>query len=436
MKRIIILLTYLIISSLDIKSQVPCPNDNNFWLDLTPSGIGNTQTSFCTYAGDYDTFTSTAGFTYSFSVCPGSYNVGVTMYTNSGTLLFSQDNAGSGSCETWTWTATVSGTIRILVDRANCGTNSVCTSVSVTQTSGSGGGTGNQDCSTPTQICNDASFTGNSSGLGTQELNASNQGCLSVEHQSSWYIFQVSSSGTLALTITTTIDYDFAIWGPNVTCGTLGTPIRCSFAAGGGNTGLGNGALDNSESSFGDRWVQTLPVTTGQTYIMLVDNFTSNSTPFTLDWTMLGGASLNCAILPIEIISFDGYDRSSYNLLSWVSVSETNNDYYTLERSIDGINWDIISNIDGAGSSNTPILYEYKDYSKINSYNYYKLKQTDFNGVYKYFNIIVIDNSIDSNKKTLIRITNLMGQDVSSESDGVLIYTYSDGTHQRICKIR
>jgi hypothetical protein len=208
------------------------------------------------------------------------------MYTSTGTLLFSQDNVGNGACETWTWTATVSGTIRILVDKANCGTNSICTSVSVTQTSGGSGGTGNVDCSSPTQVCNDASFTGNSNGAGTQELNAGNQGCMSTEHQSSWYIFNVVSSGTLALNITTAVDYDFAIWGPNVSCGALGAPVRCSWAAGGGNTGLGNGASDVTEGAGGDRWVQTLNVTAGQTYIMLIDNFTANSTSFTLDWTM------------------------------------------------------------------------------------------------------------------------------------------------------
>jgi hypothetical protein len=89
MKKLLTILTWLLMT-IAISAQVPCPNDNNFWLDLTPTGNGNTQTSTCSYAGDYDTFTATSGYTYSFSVCPGSYNVGVTMYTSTGTLLFSQ----------------------------------------------------------------------------------------------------------------------------------------------------------------------------------------------------------------------------------------------------------------------------------------------------------------------------------------------------------
>lgn len=142
-------------------------------------------------------------------------------------------------------------------------------------------------------------------------------------------------------------------------------------------------------------------------------------------------------VLPIEIVSFNGYDRNNYNLINWVSATEINNDYYTLERSIDGISWDIISLINGSGNSSTPMYYEYKDYSyKKNSYNYYRLKQTDFNGINEYFNIIVVDNSKNTIDKTLIKVTDLMGQDVDPDTEGILVYYYSDGTHQKICKIR
>lgn len=435
MKKIVLL---LILVSNFVMAQVPCPNDNSFWLDLTPTGVGNTQSSSCTYAGEYDTFTSLVGATYSITVCGGSYNSAVTMYSSVGVLLYSQNATSGNGCETFTWTATSAGIVWVLVDRANCGTNSTCTSVQITQTTvgSGGGGSGNQNCSSYTQVCNDASFAGNSNGAGTQELNAGNQGCMSLEHQSSWYVFQVASSGTLALNITTAVDYDFAIWGPNVSCGALGTPIRCSWAAGGGNTGLGNGAIDNSEGAGGDRWVQTLSVTAGQTYIMLIDNFTANSTAFILDWTMTGGASLNCSPLPIELIGFDGYPKDGYNLLTWVCASEINNDFYTIEKSIDGVTWTSLSNIEAAGTTNTPTLYEYKDFNPYKIINYYRLKQTDYNGSYKYYDIIAIDNIKSGKDKSLIKATNLMGQDVDPDSEGILVYYYSDGTHQKICKIR
>lgn len=432
-----ILITFFLLINLVINAQVPCPNDNNFWLDLTPTGPGNTQTSSCTYAGDYDTFTAIVGVDYIISVCGGSYNSAVTMYDNLGNLLYSQNATPGNGCETFTWTSTVSGIVRVLVDRDNCGTNSVCTTVNITQYNGGSGSPSNQNCSSYTQICNDASFNGNSNGYGTQELNASNKGCLSTEHQSSWYVFQVSSSGTLALSITTSVDYDFAIWGPNVTCGSLGTPIRCSWAAGGGNTGLGNGATDNSEWAGGDRWVSALPVIAGETYIMLIDNYTANSTPFTLDWTMSGGASLNCTPLPIGLISFNGTSKGDYNEINWSTSSEVNNDYFIIKKSVDGINWNKMTEVKGAGNSSNIINYKYLDYYfKNDEYNYYRLSQIDFSGEEKIFNIIVIDNNNNNNNKTpnILMIYNQYGQKVSEEYKGFVIYYYDDGSTKKVIK--
>ncbi|MEZ4889881.1 MAG: hypothetical protein R2779_04725 [Crocinitomicaceae bacterium] len=64
---------------------------------------------------------------------------------------------------------------------------------------------------------NTSQTTNNSSGAGTQELNGSSKGCMSTEHQSSWYYINVQTGGDLTLTIApqnVTDDYDFAIWGP------------------------------------------------------------------------------------------------------------------------------------------------------------------------------------------------------------------------------
>lgn len=71
-----------------------------------------------------------------------------------------------------------------------------------------------QNCSGATQVCSNSPFSGNSSGFSTQELNACNQGCLTVEHQSSWYVIQIQTSGTLNMTIApgVGVDYDYALW--------------------------------------------------------------------------------------------------------------------------------------------------------------------------------------------------------------------------------
>jgi SprB repeat/CUB domain len=160
------------------------------------------------------------------------------------------------------------------------------------------------NCVTATKICGNSSLNNNSSGFGIDEF-PSGVGCLaSGEHQSSWYEFTVSSAGTLAFNIVPAAgsgqDYDFALWGPNPSCGSLGLPVRCSYAnlscAFCPNTGLGNGATDVSEGEFGNGYVAPMNVNVGETYILLVDNFFSSLQGFSLNFTgtaLLGGLTAN-----------------------------------------------------------------------------------------------------------------------------------------------
>jgi hypothetical protein len=139
-----------------------------------------------------------------------------------------------------------------------------------------------------------------------------------------------------------------------------------------------------------------------------------------------------CSPLPIELVEFNGTNYLDYNLLTWVSVTELNNHFYTLERSIDGFNWSEITYVDGAGTSSTPILYSYKDYTYIKEVtNYYRLKQTDFNGNFEYFKIIDIPYS-PRKKPILIKIINYMGQEVNGTETGFLIEIYDDGSTRKI----
>jgi len=94
--------------------------------------------------------------------------------------------------------------------------------------------------------------------------------------------------------------------------------------------------------------------------------------------------------LPIELISFKAACNKGSVYLKWVTASEINNDYFTLERSTDAINWTIIGTVDGAGNSNQNINYSYVDNEPYNGVSYYRLKQTDFDGQFKYSNIIAI----------------------------------------------
>jgi len=93
-------------------------------------------------------------------------------------------------------------------------------------------------------------------------------------------------------------------------------------------------------------------------------------------------------VLPVELIHFSAKKAQDAILLEWVTASEQNNDFFTLERSFDGIEFTPIEYIPGNGNSNTNIQYEMMDKSPVNGMNYYRLKQTDYDGKFEYSDII------------------------------------------------
>lgn len=103
--------------------------------------------------------------------------------------------------------------------------------------------------------------------------------------------------------------------------------------------------------------------------------------------------------LPIDLISFKAERSTTGVSLTWVTASETNNDFFTIERSVDGVDWTLVKDIPGAGFSNVLLTYETKDDSQLKGVIYYRLKQTDFDLKYSYSDIVVVDlNSIVQNK--------------------------------------
>lgn len=99
------------------------------------------------------------------------------------------------------------------------------------------------------------------------------------------------------------------------------------------------------------------------------------------------------SLLPIELISFKGeLTNEEEVLISWSTATEKGNDFFTIERSLDGQNFFVLDTIPGAGNSNKRINYTYIDPYPVSGYNYYRLKQTDFDGKFEYFNAIAVVN--------------------------------------------
>jgi hypothetical protein len=150
------------------------------------------------------------------------------------------------------------------------------------------------------------------------------------------------------------------------------------------------------------------------------------------EWWIDNIELLEIAALPVELISFSGVNDNRENRISWITASELNCSYYEVARSVDGINWDIVSTTSGMGTTNDLTEYEIIDRTYTMSTNYYKLLQYDFNGESKEYGPISIDNT--TTKKEIIRITNSLGQDVDQNYRGMVYEFYSDGTKKMIYK--
>ena len=97
------------------------------------------------------------------------------------------------------------------------------------------------------------------------------------------------------------------------------------------------------------------------------------------------------APLPVELLFFDGKPEKESIGLSWATATELDNDYFSIEKSTDGIDWMVLENIPGAGNSTMNLQYTFKDNAPEAGIQYYRLKQTDFDGTFTYSAAIAIN---------------------------------------------
>ncbi|MCH2230990.1 MAG: lamin tail domain-containing protein [Crocinitomicaceae bacterium] len=139
-------------------------------------------------------------------------------------------------------------------------------------------------------------------------------------------------------------------------------------------------------------------------------------------------------VLPIEIVSFHGTNKDGINHLSWRTESERNSLNFEIQRSNDGNIWQTIATAVAAGESQQDIDYRQYDFHFPAEVNYYRLKQNDGDGVSSIHpKIIVLDNRI-GNEPILVRVVNILGQDIEKSVKGIQIHIYSDGTSKKVLK--
>ncbi|MDQ3051392.1 MAG: T9SS type A sorting domain-containing protein, partial [Bacteroidota bacterium] len=126
------------------------------------------------------------------------------------------------------------------------------------------------------------------------------------------------------------------------------------------------------------------PVTTGwflpsgiQSNPTISTTQASGQTAFNSWWTLSAASSP----LPVELVAFEAAVQGNGQVrLDWVTASEINNDFFTIERSFDGESFTSLFTIDGKGTTSSTSTYKAFDESPLRGASYYRLKQTDFDG--------------------------------------------------------
>jgi len=134
----------------------------------------------------------------------------------------------------------------------------------------------------------------------------------------------------------------------------------------------------------------------------------------------------NSVTLPIQLLSFTAKSTGQQVALAWSTAAEINNDYFTVERSADGEQFEALAKVDGSGTSSSTKNYQYDDLSPLKGISYYRLKQTDFDGHYSYSDIraVTLDKKPDQQALTI----NQVGPNPFEDRLNVTISNNSIGT--------
>jgi len=296
--------------------------------------------------------------------------------------------------------------IRVDGDGNNTGTFRICTQAAPA----------NDGCANATSMALNTNY--NFSNVGASPYTNNNTGdlefsCGSTENMV-FYSFTPTITGTYNLiqgaqTCNSASGTQLIVYNAGYNCGNIPTyPAAANPSA----------EMVCSAASSGPRNI-SLNLVAGQTYYIVLDGYAGAECTSTFSITM--------PVLPIELVSFDGKVLNGKNELKWVTATETNNDYFEILVSHDAVIFERVGTISGAGNSSTHQYYVYYDTNAKPTLNYYKIKQVDFNGEFSFSSIIVLDNTINPNKK-VVKVVDLMGYEVNQSYQGPRIIIYNDGT--------
>lgn len=143
--------------------------------------------------------------------------------------------------------------------------------------------------------------------------------------------------------------------------------------------------------------------TTGTTAAgTITSNLVTSFSPFTL-------AAITVNPLPVVLLSFDAWYDNGVSQLEWITSSEINNAYFTIERANESGEYIPIGRIDGHGTTSQPNHYYFTDTDPYTGVNYYRLKQVDYNGQYAYSPVRIVMTT-ETTSMDILSVTTVSSQ--------------------------
>lgn len=164
-------------------------------------------------------------------------------------------------------------------------------------------------------------------------------------------------------------------------------------------------------------------LTIGQTVYLVMDGNADADCRYTL-------AGINVLAVPVEMVSFTANVVPAGVELNWMTASEKNNEYFSVERSENANYFYEIGRVPGSLNSFDPVSYEFLDPMKRTGPVYYRLCQYDTNGDKSYSTIVAVGE--DGLNKIIVRRINLLGMEVNQNYRGIVVEIFDDGSTRKV----
>jgi hypothetical protein len=236
----------------------------------------------------------------------------------------------------------------------------------------------NNFCSGATGIDLNASSQNNACNTGSTEVPPASLCAGSLEN-TAWYSYTVQVTGISSIVISNircvnanfagNNDYGFQIGFFTGSCGNL-TSLGCNA-----QTGVYGGTVTSA----------TVALAAGTVVYVAIDGFSGSNCTYNI-------GAINAIPLPVRLKYFTVWKAKESNLLRWVTLSESNSDFFEIERSADGTAYEVIGKVAASGNAVNEQDYFFNDEHPFAS-SYYRLKQVDRDGLINYSRIVHISRT-------------------------------------------